>query len=119
GSSADHRSIAEPPAFGSEAPRRLFDHCTEREQRLFSEWPTDQLQAKRQTLGIKPAWDGNARQAREVHRHREYVIEVHFDRIGPTLFADGKRGRGCGRREFRVDAGVTALLEIALGDDPH
>ncbi len=90
--------------------RRLLDDGAERKQRFFLERPADQLQAERQALRIEAARHRNARQPGHVHRHREHVVEIHLDRIGAALFADGERRR---RRRRRQD-GIDAVGEAAL-----
>src|ERR1700736_3779363 len=60
-----------PPFFWCEPSRRLLDHLTEREQRLFIERPADQLQAERQALRVLAGGKGNTCNTPHVPRHRE------------------------------------------------
>ena len=39
-----------------------------------------------------------------VHRHRENVVQIHLDRIGRALLADGEGGGRRCRRQDRVDS---------------
>jgi len=79
-----------PPPLRRKPPRRLLDHLAERKQRLLVERPADKLEAEREAFGRQSPGHRNARQARHVYRDREYVVEIHFDRIAPSLLADAK-----------------------------
>src|SRR5208282_2571860 len=108
-----------PPRLRRKPARCLFDDGAEREQRLFLERPSDELQTQRQAVRVEPARHRNARQSGHVHGHGENVIEIHFDRIDTALFTDGKRSRRCRRSEDRVHASCEALLEVALDQRAH
>src|SRR6185437_5733343 len=49
----------------------LFQSAAKRKQRALVQRAADQLQAERQALGIEARRHAHARQARQVHRHRE------------------------------------------------
>src|ERR1700685_1540142 len=76
-------AILAPPRLRLKTSCRLLDDGAKCEQRFLLERTPDQLHAERQTLRIEAARHGNARQSRHVHRHREHVVEIHLDRIGP------------------------------------
>src|SRR4051794_23387995 len=97
-------ALISPPPLWRETSSRLLDHFAEREQSLLIEWPSDQLQPERQALRVETGGNGDARQPGHVHGHREYVIEIHLDRIGLALFAKAERGRRRRGREHRIDA---------------
>src|SRR5438105_12225155 len=80
-----------PPPLRREPAGGVLDHLTEREQRVLVERAADQLQAKRQALAVEAGRHRNPRQPRHVHRHGEYVVEIHLDRIGLALLADAER----------------------------
>src|SRR5262245_15303111 len=84
-----------PPARGRNPPRGLLDDLSEQKQRLLVEWTADELKPERQAVRRQAARNGNSRQARHVHRHREHVVEIHLDGIGGALLADdeGRRWR--------------------------
>src|SRR5260370_2147077 len=79
-----------PPRLRRKPSRRVLDHLPEREQRLLVERAADELQAERQPLRRKTSRDGNAGQARHVHRHGEYFVEIHLYPIRPALLADAQ-----------------------------
>src|SRR4051812_15421679 len=102
-----------PPPRWCEAAGRLLHHFAKREQRLLVERTADQLQPKRQTLGVLAGGHGDARQSGHVHRHRKDVVEIHLDRIG-ALFADAEGRRRRRRRQDRVDAFCKTVLKVLL-----
>src|SRR6201999_2112723 len=55
------------------------------EHRLFIKGAADELQPQRQAAAIDAGRHRDAGQAREVHRHREHVIQIHRDRIVELL----------------------------------
>src|SRR5690349_3681982 len=95
-------AIRLPPSLRRKPPRRLL------------EWTSDELEPERQAVGRQAARHRNSGQACHVHRHREYVVEVHLDRIGAALLADAEGGRWRRRREDCIHAFGKDLLEIAL-----
>src|SRR5579864_460922 len=78
--------ILPPPRLIWKTSCRLLNHRAKREQRLLLERPADQLQTERQALRIEAARHRNTGQAGHVHRHREHVVEIHFDWIGAAFF---------------------------------
>src|SRR5262245_2243293 len=79
--------VLAPPPLGREASGGVFDHLTEREQRLLVERPADELQTERQALAVEACRHGDAGKSRHVHRHGEHVVEIHLDRIRAALLA--------------------------------
>src|SRR5262245_40239491 len=108
-----------PPPFRREPPCRLFDDMSEREQCLLVEGAADELEPEREALRGQTPRDGKSGQPRHVHRHREYVVEIHLDRVGSPLLADAERGRGRGGGENRIDTSREDGLEIALDQRAH
>ena len=71
---------------------------------------------ERQTVSRQAGWNGNSGQACQVYRHREYVVEIHLDRIRPALLADAKGGRWRRGGQDRIYPGGKHHLEITLDE---
>ena len=81
--------------------RRLLEHLGGAEQRRLVEGLADELQAERQAVFREARRHRDARQAGEIHRHGEDVVQVHGDGI-VHLLADGEgRRRRRGRQDRR------------------
>ncbi len=100
------------PACGQR--RRAFSSArADLEHRRLVQRLADDLQAQRQAVGVEPGRHRNARQAGQVRRHREDVVQVHRHRVD-LLVAEREGGRRRGRRQDGVDL-APDLVEV-LGD---
>src|SRR5581483_6605930 len=76
------RTSSAPPRIRPfDRARRLLHHMADREQGFLVERTADQLQPKRQRERVETGRHCDARQTGHVHRHGEYVVQIHLDRI--------------------------------------
>ena len=90
----------------------VFDRQAGAQHGAFVEGLADQLQAQRQAVLGQTGGHRKPRQARQVHRHGENVVQIHGDRIGGLLAHAEGRARGGGGQQHV--AAFEGLVEIAL-----
>src|SRR5512145_1491702 len=75
-------------------------HVSYAQEHLFRQMRTHDLHADGEPVR-EAAWYRHARDARHVDLNREYIREIHIERVG-DLLADAEGGGRCDRRDQRV-----------------